>query len=156
MTHRLHIYNVAKGIGLFIFSLFFLITVNFGVSGCQKKEGKPQSTSLSQLPVPSEADIALFEGMMKHAQEALREAKEKGDKEQARREVREFNHYRSAVSHARKMRTAYLEMCQAEKAGDKEKAASKLHVYYHYRGELHLLAQSADATLASKIREWTE
>jgi hypothetical protein len=152
MTNRLQIKDTAKRISLFIISLFLIFTVNFGVCGCEKKEEKQQLTGQSQISVPSKADIALLEGMMKNAQEDLKEARERDDKEQVNRKAREFNHYRTAVRHAQKMRNAYLEMRQAEKARDKEKAGSKLHVFQHYRCELYLLAESANETLAIKIR----
>ena len=66
MTHRLQIKDTAKRIGLFIISLLLIFTVNFSVSGCEKKEEKQQLTGRSQIPVPSKADIALLEEMMKN------------------------------------------------------------------------------------------
>jgi len=117
-----------------------------------------RARGLFRSPVPSEEDFRQIDSLKNQAAQELVTAKAAGDRETVDRLRQNLVHYKTTLSHARKMRQAFLEMEAAEKAGDYTLTQSKAHSYRHYSGQLILMKESAKSlpsVLQRKIHEWT-
>ncbi|MBT8395716.1 MAG: hypothetical protein KJN92_02065, partial [Gemmatimonadetes bacterium] len=137
-------------------SVLYFAYQEFGpAEGTRETPAESESMTAGFLP-PTDREIIELTELMDQAARERTDAELAGDREMEAEKAQEWQHCKTAMTHAMRLREAIVEMREAEEVGDPLEAQSKIHTYQHYQGQLYQMLPYVHEPLAPLIRRWAD